>query len=137
MQPLAVRLRASRRRLVAENEADVHAALTTAEGEADAAGSMALVDFQAANGNMLSIIVGGSETALSFRQPGDGPPRFVSIGDPDAEGTVPCSRDFANQIDCPRWSLISRAEGLAALDEFAVSNELPQCVRWKPYAETS
>ncbi len=133
MQPLAVRLRATRRRLVAENEAEVQAALITAEREADAAGSMALVDFQAANGNMLSIIVGGAETALSFRQPGDVPPRFVSVGDTSAKGTVPCSRDFNNQIDCPRWSLISRAEGIAALDEFAASNELPQCIRWTEY----
>lgn len=134
MQPLAVRLRAARRRLVAENEADVHAALTTAEQQADAAGSMALVDFQAANGNMLSIIVGGSDTALSFRQPGDVPPRFVSVGDTSATGTVPCSRDFNDQIDCPRWSLISRADGLAALDEFAASNELPACIRWTEFS---
>lgn len=130
MQPLAVRLRASKRRLVAENESEVHAALTTAEREADAVASMALVDFQAANGNMLSIIVGGPDTALSFRYPGDVPPRFVSVGDRDATGTVPCSRDFNDQIDCPRWSLISRAEGLAALDEFCVSNDLPHCIQW-------
>jgi hypothetical protein len=133
MQPLAVRLRATRRRLVAETEADVHAALSTAEQAADAAGSMALVDFQAANGNMLSIIVGGPDTALSFRYPGDVPPRFVSVGDGTAQGTVPCSRDFADQIDCPRWSLISRADGLAALDEFAASNDLPHCIRWTGY----
>ena len=133
MQPLAVRLRATRRRLVAETEADIHAALTTAEGAADAAGSMALVDFQAANGNMLSIIVGGPDTALSFRQPGDVPPRFVSVGDRAAKGSVPCSRDFNDQIDCPRWSLISRADGLAALDEFAASNELPICIQWVEY----
>lgn len=133
MQPLAVRLRATRRRLVAETEADVHAALITAEREADAAASMALVDFQAANGNTLSIIVGGAETALSFRQPGDVPPRFVSIGDPNAMGTVPCSRDFNDQINCPRWSMISRADGIAALDEFAVSNELPTCIQWTAF----
>ncbi len=133
MQPLAVRLRAIKRRLVAETEADVHTALTAAEGAADAAGSMALVDFQAANGNTLSIIVGGPDTALSFRQPGDGPPRFVSVGDKGAKGSVPCSRDFNNQIDCPRWSLISRADGMAALDEFAASNQLPHCIQWVEY----
>jgi hypothetical protein len=133
MQPLAVRLRATRRRLVAETEADIHGALSTAESAADAAASMALVDFQAANGNMLSIIVGGPDTALSFRYPGDVPPRFVSVGDPRATGTVPCSRDFNDQIDCPRWSLISRAAGLAALEEFSASNELPNCIRWTEY----
>jgi hypothetical protein len=134
MQPLAVRLRASKRRLVAETEADVHAALNNAEREADAAGSMALVDFQAANGNTLSIIVGGADTALSFRYPGDVPPRFVSVGDRDAQGTVPCSRDFNNQIDCPRWSLISRADGHAALDEFCASNDVPHCIQWTEFS---
>jgi hypothetical protein len=135
MQPLAVSIRAIRRKLVAENERDVHDALMQAENEADASGSMALVDFQAANGNTISLIVGGhDDTALSFRYAGDVDPRFLSVGDGNAKGTVPCSRDFNNQIDCPRSALISRIAGLAALDEFAVTNELPACIEWKAFS---
>jgi hypothetical protein len=135
MQPLAVRIRALRRKLVAENERDVHDALMLAEREADASGIMALVDFQAANGNMITLIVGGhDDTALSFRFAGDVDPRFLSVGNSAAIGTVPCSRDFDNPIDCPRSALISRIAGLAALDEFAVSNDLPTCIPWRPFA---
>jgi hypothetical protein len=134
MQPLAVSIRAIRKKLVAENERDVHDALIQAENEAHASGSMALVDFQAANGNMISLIVGRhDDTALSFRYAEDVDPRFLSLGDPDATGTVPCSRDFRNQIDCPRSALISRIAGLAALDEFAVTNDLPACIGWRPF----
>lgn len=133
MQPLAVRLRAARKRLVVETEADVHAALTTAEKEADQAGTMALVDFQAANGNTISIMVGGADTALSFRYAGDVDPRYLSLGDENAQGTIPCSRDFNNRIDCPKWALISRVAGLAALDEFVISNDLPVSISWAPF----
>jgi len=133
MQPLAIRVR-SRKRIVAESESELHAALTIAEEEADRAGTMGLVDFEAANGNRLSMLVGGEETALSWRYPGDTEPRFLSQGDPSATGGIPCSRDFNNRVDCPRWSLIPRADGLAALDEFAASNEIPEAVQWADYA---
>jgi hypothetical protein len=133
MQPLAIRLRASRKRLVAENETEMHAALTAAEQEADRVGKTGLVDFVAANGSQLSMLVGGAETTLSWRYAGDTEPRFLSLGDPDAQGTVTLSRDFNDRLDCPRWALISRADGLAAMDEFAASNEIPECVQWAPY----
>jgi hypothetical protein len=132
MQPLAIRVR-SRKRIVAESESELHAALTVAEEEADGAGAMGLVDFEAANGNRLSMLVGGEDTALSWRYPGDTEPRFLSQGDASATGSVPCSRDFNNRIHCPRWALIPRAEGLAALDEFAASNEIPENLQWADY----
>jgi hypothetical protein len=133
MQPLAIRLRAARRRLVAESETEVHAALSAAEQEADRIGKTALVDFEAANGSQLSMLVGGAETMLSWRYAGDAEPRFLSLGDPGAQGYVALTRDFNDQIDCPRWALISRADGLAALNEFVASNEIPEAVQWADY----
>lgn len=133
MQPLAIRLRASRKRLVAENEAEMQAALTAAEREADRVGKTGLVDFEAANGSRFSMLVGGAETTLSWRYAGDAEPRFLSLGDANAQGTVVLSRDFNDRLDCPRWAMISRADGLAALDEFAASNEIPECVQWAPF----
>jgi Immunity protein Imm1 len=135
MQPLAVSIRAIRRKLVAENERDVHDALMQAENEAHSSGRMAIVDFEAANGNTISLIVGGhDDTALSFRYAGDVDPRFLSLGDRAATGSVAASRDFNHPIRCPRSALISRIAGLAALDEFAVTNELPACIEWKPFS---
>ena len=133
MQPLAIRLRAARRRLVAETEMEVHAALTAAEQEADRAGKTALVDFVAANGSQLSMLVGSAETALSWRYAGDEEPRFLSLGDANATGAVALSRDFNDRIEIPRWALISRAEALAALDEFVASNDIPESVQWADY----
>jgi len=133
MQPLAIRLRAARRRLVAESETEVHAALSAAEQEADRVGKTALVDFEAANGSQLSMLVGGAEMMLSWRYAGDAEPRFLSLGDPDAQGSVALTRDFKDSIDCPRWALISRADALAALNEFVASNEIPEAVQWADY----
>jgi Immunity protein Imm1 len=133
MQPLAIRLRATRKRLVAETESEVQTALAAAEQEADRVGKTGLVDFVAANGSTLSMLVGGAGTILSWRYDGDTEPRFLSLGDPDARGTVDISRDFTDRIGAPRWALIPRAEGLAALDEFAKSNDIPECVQWKDF----
>ena len=133
MQPLAIRLRAARRRVVAESEQEVHAALTAAEQEADRVGKTALVDFEAANGSKLSLLIGRAETVLSWRYAGDEEPRFLSLGDANATGAIALSRDFKDRIDVPRWALISRAEGLAALDQFVASNEIPECVQWADY----
>jgi hypothetical protein len=133
MQPLAIRLRHTRKRLVAESETEVQAALAAAEREADRIGKTGLVDFQAANGSTLSMLVGDAETMLSWRYDGDTEPRFLSLGDPDARGTVAISSDFSDRIVAPRWALIPRADGLAALDEFAKSNDIPECVGWAPF----
>ncbi|HTU66486.1 MAG TPA: Imm1 family immunity protein [Steroidobacteraceae bacterium] len=130
MQPLAIRFRAARKRIVAETEAEVQAALSTAEQEADRAGTMSLVDLEAANGNRLSILVGGAETLLGWRYAGDVDARFLTQGDPAARGTVPCSRDVGTVLQCPRWALIAREDGMAALNEFTASNEIPACVTW-------
>jgi hypothetical protein len=133
MQPLAIRLRAARKRIVAETEMEVHAALTAAEQEADRVGKTALVDFEAANGSRLSLLIGSAETMLSWRYAGDEEPRFLSLGDANAAGAVALSRDFKDSVDVPRWALISRADGLAALDEFVASNDIPECVQWADY----
>ena len=134
MQPIAVRLRASRRRLVAESELELHEAIAAADREADETGKLAIVDFEAANGNTLSVIVGGAETALSFRFAGDVAPRYLSRGPASSNdpGFV-FSREPGHEIECPAWAVISRSDGLAALDEFAASNEMPQLVEWAPY----
>lgn len=133
MQPLAIRIRATRKRLVAETESEVHAALTTAEQEADRVGMTALVDFVAANGSQLSLLIGSADTMLSWRYAGDEEPRFLSLGDASARGTVALSRDFKDRVEAPRSALISRADGLAALDEFVASNDIPECVQWQDY----
>jgi hypothetical protein len=133
MQPLAIRLRAARKRVVAESETEVHSALTTAEQEADRVGKTALVDFVAANGSQLSMLVGRAETVLSWRYAGDEEPRFLSLGDANASGVIALSRDFNDRIDVPRWAMISRGDGLAALDQFVASNDIPECVQWADY----
>jgi len=133
MQPLAIRLRAARKRVVAETEMEVHAALTAAEQEADRVGTTALVDFEAANGSRLSMLIGSAETVLSWRYAGDEEPRFLSLGDANAAGAFAMSRDFKDRIDVPRWAMISRADGLAALNQFVASNDIPECVQWADY----
>jgi hypothetical protein len=133
MQPLAIRLRAARKRVVAETEMEVQAALTAAEQEADRVGKTALVDFVAANGSQLSMMVGGAETTLSWRYAGDDEPRFLSLGDADAAGAIAMSRDFTDLVHVPRWAMIPRADGYAALNEFVASNDIPVCVQWADY----
>ena len=109
MQPLAIRLRAARKRVVAETEQEVHAALTAAEQEADRVGKTALVDFVAANGSQLSMLVGRAETALSWRYAGDEEPRFLTLGDANATGVVAMTRAFNERIEVPRSFVLSNA----------------------------
>jgi hypothetical protein len=134
VHPIAVRLRGARRRRVAESEVELHEAIAAADREADETGKLSIVDFEAANGNTLSVIVGGAETALSFRFAGDVAPRYLSRG--PASSSDPkfvFSRESGNELECPGWAAISRSDGLAALDEFAASNEMPQLVEWAPF----
>jgi len=133
MQPLAIRIRAARKRLVAESESEVHAALTPAEQEADRVGKTALVDFEAANGSRLSMLVGRADTMLSWRYAGDAEPRCLSLGNANATGAIKLSRDFTDLVDVPNWSIITREEGHAALNEFVASNDIPECVQWADY----
>jgi hypothetical protein len=134
VQPIAIRLRASRRRQVAESELELHAAIAAADREADVTGKLAIVDFEAANGNTLSVIVGGAETALSFRFAGDVLPRFLSRGPASSiDPKIVFSREPGDEMECPAWAVISRGDGLAALDEFAASNEMPRLVEWAPF----
>lgn len=130
MQPLAIRLHATRKRTVAETEAEVQHALSAAEQEAARTGSVELVDFEAANGNTLSLLVGGTEIGLSWSFAGDATPRFLSQGDASERGNIAWTRASGTRIERPRWSLISRLDALAALDEFAASNEMPESVAW-------
>lgn len=133
MQPLAIRLRSARKRYVAESESQVHGALAAAEREADRVGKTALVDFEAANGSRLSVLVGRPDTVLSWRYAGDQDPRFLSLGNAGADGTVALSRDFTDHVDVPLWAFITREDGLAALNEFIQSNDIPECVQWADY----
>jgi hypothetical protein len=112
---------------------EVQAALNAAEQEADRVGKTALVDFVAANGSQFSMLVGSAETTLSWRYAGDDEPRYMSLGDADATGAVAVSRDFADRIDVPRWAMIPRSDGHAALNEFVASNDIPACVQWAEY----
>jgi hypothetical protein len=131
MQPIAIRLHADGRRFVAETEADLNAALAAADQRADIEGQLGLIDFQAANGNTLYFVVGGPETALSFKYADERPAQFVSRGSVSATGPdLECYLHFTHEFAYPRWTVIPRAAGLEALKEFARSNDRPATVEW-------
>jgi hypothetical protein len=131
MQPIAIRLHADGRRFVAETEADLNAALAAADERADIEGQLGLIDFQAANGNTLYFVVGGPETALSFKYADTSPPQFVSRGPADASGPVlSCYLHFAHEFEYPRWTVIPRSAGIQALKEFARSSDRPASIDW-------
>ncbi len=137
MQPLAIKLRQSARPIVAETQAELLAALASADEEADTTGQLGLIDIKAANGNTLFVAVGGPETVLGFR-PADGGPQCLLSRGPveDAEPAFECFLHFAEAREYPRWAVIPRDAGIAALEEFAASNELPMSIEWSAPATT-
>jgi hypothetical protein len=131
MQPLAIRLQPKRRSIVAETHAELLDALNSADRLADETGHLGLIALEAANGNALSLVVGGAETVLLFDLAGGTEPRYLSRGaSADESPQLECFLQFAERTLLPRWAVIPRELAIPAIEEFAASNELPQAIEW-------
>ena len=99
--------------------------------EARAQDTLSIIFLDAANGNILSLVVGGDETVLTFTYGHLDPPYYASRGAAtDPLPVMTCYVGLAHHTEFPRTYVVPYVDGLAAAREFAESGSLPQCLHW-------
>ena len=93
---------------------------------------IAAIVIEVENQNYMTIVVGGSETVLTFDFAHHNGPYFASKGISDQdEPLMTCYLNFNHHTEFPRKYVIPLADGVEAVKEFARSGELPACVQWQ------
>jgi hypothetical protein len=107
-------------------------ALRDAANEARARGKLRAVLIEAANKNSMTMVVGSSETVLSFDYGHGNPPYYVSKGTSNEdEPMMVCYLSFAHHTEFPRKFVIPLMDGIAAVKQFVGSGELPTAITWE------
>ena len=107
-------------------------ALRDAANEARARGKLGAILIEAANKNSMTMVVGSSETVLSFDYGHGNPPYYASKGNSDEdEPVITCYLSFAHHTEFPRKFVIPLMDGIGAVKQFVGSGELPTCITWE------
>ena len=97
--------------------------------EARALNMLNIISLQAANGNDLSLVVGGDETVLAFMYGHHSPPYYVSRGvQASIHPVMTCYVGLAHHTEFPQRYIIAFEKGLVAAHEFAESGTLPHSI---------
>jgi len=88
---LQVRIREDARPLTVENDNQLDEVLRTATEEARKHGTLGAILIEAVNGNVITIVVGGDETALGFVYGNGDPPYYSSRGPSNEDRSSPAS----------------------------------------------
>jgi hypothetical protein len=84
------------------------------------------------SGFVMGIVLGGSESTLSFGRADGEPPYFASEGSAsDDEPVLTTYLDLHHQTELPRWSVISVEAAIDAAKEFLETGVRPTRVRWR------
>ena len=111
---------------------DLRAAIEFAAAEAQAVDRLNIIFLEAENGNSLSLVVGSNETVLNFTYGHCDPPYMVSRGECDAsDPPLTAFVALVHHTEYPRRWVIPFEEGMAALDQFVKTADLPNVVRWE------
>jgi hypothetical protein len=107
-------------------------ALRDAANEARTRGKLGAILIEAANKNCMTMVVGTTETVLSFDYAHRNPPYYASKGNSsEDEPVMTCYLSFAHHTEFPRKFVIPLMDGIAAVKEFVDSGELPTCITWE------
>ena len=99
--------------------------------EARAQKTLSIIFLDAANGNILSLVVGGDETVLTFTYGHLDPPYYASCGAAaDPLPVMACYVGLSHHTEFPRTYVVPYASGLVAAHEFAESGALPRSMQW-------
>lgn len=124
---------------VHENEAPVQVcsieslekAIAAAATEARSKEKMSVIFLSVENGNEISMAVGGNETVLGFVYAHQNPPCLASKGEAESEEPVmTCYSVLEHHTEYPRSWVIPFSEGMAAVQEFFVTGDLPKSISW-------
>lgn len=118
--------------IAVENAAQLEDALRLASNEAKGRGVLGAIVIEAPNKNSMTMVVGGSETVLSFDFADRNPPYLASKGISEQDQPMmTCYLIFAHHTEFPRKYVIPLKDGIEALKQFVSSGELPTCIAWR------
>ena len=90
-----------------------------------------IVFLRAANGDQLSLVVGGDETVLVFTHGHGNPPYFASDGaSPSDEPFLTAYAGLVHHTEYPRRWVVPMSLGRKAAVEFLISSNRPAAVHW-------
>jgi hypothetical protein len=111
--------------------AELDRVLHQAGEEARAQAILSTIFLDAANGNVLSLVVGGDETVLTFTYGHLDPPYYASRGAAaDPLPVMTCYVGLSHHTEFPRIYVVPYASGLVAAHEFVESGALPPSMQW-------
>jgi hypothetical protein len=112
-------------------EIELDRVIHMAREEARARGMLNIIFLEAANGNVLSLVVGGDDTVLSFIHGHRNPPYYASSGaQVSVHPVMTCYVGLVHHTEFPQKHIIPFEKGLIAAHEFAASEVLPQSIEW-------
>ena len=112
------------------DDSQLDEALQSAAEEARTRNLLGAVLIEAANGNVISIVVGGEETVLTFDSSDQR--YYASRGTSDAdEPIMTCFLTMQHHTEFPRKYVIPVADGVQAVRQFLNSGDLPTCITWE------
>jgi hypothetical protein len=129
---LQVRIRDDAESLTVEDSSQLEKALHAEAEEARRRGVLGAVLLEAANGNVITMVVGGEETVLGFTYGHHNPPYYSSRGPSNAdEPMLTCLLTFHYHAEFPRKYVIPVSDGVNAVRQFLDSGDLPTSINWE------
>jgi hypothetical protein len=129
---LRVRIRDDAAPLTVEDSSQLEKVLHVEAEEARRRGVLGAVLLEAANGNVITMVVGGEETVLGFDYGHHNPPYYSSRGPSNAdEPMLTCLLTFQHHTEFPRKYVIPVTDGVKAVRQFLDSGDLPTCINWE------
>ena len=116
---------------VVNSPAELERTLELAALQAQAAGKLNVIFLRAANGDSLSMVVGGDETVLGFNYGPGTPPYYASAGNVNADEPVLAAFvGLADRTEFQRRHVIPMDNGRKAAAEFLHTGSRPSGVAW-------
>jgi len=129
---LQIRIRDDAAPLTVEDGSQLEKVLNAETEEARRRGVLGAVLLEAVNGNVITMVVGGEETVLSFDYGHHNPPYYSSRGPSNAdEPMLTCFLTFQHHTEFPRKYVIPVTDGVKAVRQFLDSGDLPTCINWE------
>jgi len=111
---------------------DLAVALSRLARECQDEGRLGLFEMKSQSGFVLGMVLGGTESALSFGRADGEPPYFASEGTAsDDEPVLVAYLDLHHHTELPRWSVISIELAIDAAKEFLETGVRPTRVGWR------
>lgn len=111
---------------------ELDGAINEAAKEARRLETLNIIFIRVPNGNEVSLVVGGEQTAVGFTYGNQDPPYYVSKGPEETEEPVfTAFVSLSHHTEFPRKWVIPWTQGIQAVHEFVESGDLPAGIEWE------